>query len=278
MASIKKLLNIISYFKCEVDNKEIVFPGILQEKNGNIILNAKFPIEQYRKIGKDAEIVVLGNVSGKKTTLIGCHMESASWSMGDNYISISAIPSEIIVYGYFSSTPMVKRITVFTSDLNYMFSGGYPLQPNVSFSKENPCVLNLTLPKPISNTDKYGKIMLYQAPRLQCNSSSYTHNIFSVVEYSFTVPLSLMDAVAKVYAARSLFSFFGIGYISFDEITFKVDDEEEFEIGEELDDEVLSLPLSQADNDKAVRPAKTTKNFLFIKFLPFLSFVIAIIT
>lgn len=82
MDSIKELFNKISDFKCEVDNKEIVFPGILQEKNGNIVLNAKFPIEQYRKIGMDAEFVVLGNVSGGKNTLIGCHINSASCSMG----------------------------------------------------------------------------------------------------------------------------------------------------------------------------------------------------
>lgn len=231
MVSIKDLLNKISDFKCEVDNKEIVFPGILQEENGNIILSAMLPMEQYRKIGMDSEIVVLGNVSGKKITLIGCYIKSASCSNGDNYISILAIPNEIVVGGCFSSTPVVKRITVSTSDLNYMFSSGSPLELNSCLSKENPGVLNCTFPKPIVANDKYGEIQLYQTFGFQQSVKGYTLSIVSVIEYSFTLPLPLMDAVAKVSAARSLFSFFGNGYISFGEITFEVDaDENEYDL------------------------------------------------
>ena len=229
MVFVKDLLNKISDFKCEVDSKEIVFYGILQEENGNIILNAKFPMEQYRKIAIDAELVVLGNVSGKKTTLIGCHIKSASFSMEDDYISIFIIPNEIIVGGCFSSTPMAKKIIVSTTDLNYMFSGESPLNPNVDFSKENSSVLNYTFPKPIIAKDKYGKIKLYQTFGTQWSVNSYTHNIISVIEYSFTVPMPFMDAVAKTSAARSLFTFFGNGYIPFGEITFEVDaDENEY--------------------------------------------------
>ena len=70
MVPINDLLNKISDFKCVVDGKEIVFPGILQEENGNVILNAKFPLEQYRKTGIKDDIVVLGEVSGRKATLL----------------------------------------------------------------------------------------------------------------------------------------------------------------------------------------------------------------
>ena len=226
MTSINDLLNKISDFKCVVDGKEIVFPGILQEENGNIILNAKFPLEQYRKIGIDADIVVLGEVSGRKATLMGCHITSASCTIGDNDISIYAVPNEIIVGGCFSSTPMAKRIIVSTPDLNYMFSGTSPLEPNVGISKDNPSVLNYTFPKPIIANDKYGEIQISQSFGAQWAVDYYKHNIISIIEYSFTTSLSLMDAVAKVSAARSLFSFFGNGYISFGDITFEIDGEE----------------------------------------------------
>mgnify|MGYP007067785433 CR=1 FL=1 len=36
MLSIKKILNTISNFRCEIDGKEIIFPGTLQEKEENI--------------------------------------------------------------------------------------------------------------------------------------------------------------------------------------------------------------------------------------------------
>lgn len=226
MTSINDLLNKISDFKCVVDGKEIVFPGILQEENGNIILNAKFPLEQYRKIGIEADIVVLGEVSGRKATLMGCHITSASCTIGDNDISIYAVPNEIIVGGCFSSTPMAKRIIVSTSDLNYMFSGASPLEPNVGISKDNPSVLNYTFPKPIVANDKYGEIQISQSFGVQWAVDYYKHNIISIIEYSFTTSLPLMDAVAKLSAARSLFSFFGNGYIPFGDVTFEIDGDE----------------------------------------------------
>lgn len=112
-----------------------------------------------------------------------------------------------------------------------MFLGQSPLEPNVGVSKDNASVLNYTFPNPITANDKYGEIQLYQTFESQWNVNSYTHNIISIVEYSFTVSLALMDAVAKVSAVRSLFSFFGNGYIPFDEITFGVDaDENEYDL------------------------------------------------
>lgn len=109
MVPVTGLLNIISDFKCEVDSNEIVFPGILQEEHGNIVLNTKLPIEQYRKKASDTEFVVLGNVSCKRVTLMGCHIKHRSWCMKDDYMSIVIIPSEVIVGGCFSLPPMVKK-------------------------------------------------------------------------------------------------------------------------------------------------------------------------
>ncbi len=223
MDPVKDLLNKISDFKCEVDGKDIAFLGILQEENGSIILNAKFPMEQYRKEEMNDDFAVLGNVSGNKTTLIGCHIKSTSYSMEDDYISVLIIPNEIIVGGCFSSTPMAKTIIVSTEDLNYMFSKESPLNPNVYLSKENPSVLNYTFPKPIIAKDKYGEINLYQTFGVHRSVKGFIHNIISVIEYSFDVAMPVMEAVAKTSAARSLFSFFGNGYISFGEIKFEVD-------------------------------------------------------
>lgn len=242
MASINDLLNKISDLKCVVDGKKISFPGVLQKENRNVILNAKFPLEQYRKIGIEDDITVLGEVSGKKATLMGCHITSASCTIGGNDISICAVPSEIIVGGCFSSTPMVKKIIVSTSDLNYMFSGTSPLKPNVGITKDNPSVLNYTFPNPIVAKDKYGVIQIYQTFGLQWAVDFFKHNIISLVEYSFTDPLSIMDAVAKVSAARSLFSFFRNGYISFGDITFEIDG----------DDNVYDLWLNYKEDIPAV--------------------------
>ena len=226
MASINDLLNKISGFKYEVDGKEIEFPGILQEENGNVLLNAKLPLELYQKMSIKNDIVVLGEVSGRKTTLMGCHITTASCPIGNDSVSICAVPNEIIIGGCFFSMPMTNRIIVSTLDLNYMFSGASPLEPNVGISRDDPSVLNYTFPQPLVAEDKYGRIQVYQSFGSQWDVDYYKHCIIPVVEYSFADPFPLMDAIAKVSAARSLFSFFGNGYISFGDITFEIDGDE----------------------------------------------------
>ena len=242
MPSIEDLLNKISDFKCMVAGKEIVFPGILQKENGDVILNAKFPLAEYRKIENDSDIVVLGEVAGGKVTLLGCYIKSASWVMEKNDISIYAIPSEIIVGACFFSTPMAKRISVSTSDLNYMFSGASPLKPNVCISTDNSSVLNFTFPKPITASDKYGKLQIYQTFGTQWAADFYKYNFISIIDYSFTDPLPVMKAVAQVSAVRNLFSFFGNGYISLGDITFEIDG----------DENVYGLWLNHRENIPAV--------------------------
>lgn len=226
MLSIKKILNTISNFRCEIDGKEIIFPGTLQEKEENIILITMFPIEGYRKIGLYDEFVVTGKISGTEITLMGCHIQSASYTIENNDISLFIVPNEIIVGKCFYSMPMAKRIIVSTSDLNYMFAGLSPLESNYNFTKENPSVLNYTFPKLINAKDKYGEIELYQTFDAKCSIDVYEYSIISVIEYSFTKSMPLMDAVAKIAAARSLFSFFGNGYVAFGSITFEDDMEE----------------------------------------------------
>ena len=122
--------------------------------------------------------------------------------------------------------PIVKSISISTPDLNYMFSGSSPLYPNVDISTDNPSVLNYSFPKPIVANDKYGKIQISPSFGTQWSVDFYKYNIISMIEYSFTTSSPLMDAVSKVSAARSLFSFFGNGYVSFGDITFEIDGDE----------------------------------------------------
>lgn len=226
MPSIDDLLNKISDFKCVVDGKEIVFPGILQKENRDIILNARLPLEEYRNINNDSDIVVLGEVSEEKVTLVDCYIKPASCTIRNKDISIYAVPKEIIVGGCISSTPMAKSISISTPDLNYMFSGTSPLKPNVGFSTDDPSVLSYTFPQRMEAKDKYGKIRIYQTFGTQRTIECYKYNIISRVEYFFENSLPIMEAVDRISVARNLFSFFGNGYISLGDITFKVDGDE----------------------------------------------------
>ena len=185
-----------------------------------------FPIEGYRKIGLYDEFVVTGKISGTEITLMGCHIQSASYTIENNDISLFIVPSEIIVGKCFYSMPMAKRIIVSTSDLNYMFAGLSPLESNYNFTKENPSVLNYTFPKLINAKDKYGEIELYQTFDAKCSIDVYEYSIISVIEYSFTKINAVDGCRCKNSCARSLFFIFGNGYVAFGSITFEDDMEE----------------------------------------------------
>lgn len=226
MTSVEKLLNKISDFRCTVEGEETSFCGMLQVENRNVVLNAKFPIEQYRKLPSGAEFTVLGSVSGTETTLVRCRIRSAKFNYGASFAALTMTPTEIIVGGCFDPLPEVKSVTVSTPALNYMFFGESPLEPNCFFSKDDPSVLKCTFPEPIRANDKYGTISLRQVFGAQRTVGGWTHNVESLVEYSFTSPMPLMEAFTKTAAARSLFSFFGNGYVPFGQVSFRLDDDD----------------------------------------------------
>lgn len=64
------VLNKISNFNCTIDAEKIKFPGILQEVNGNIVLNAMVSVDQYQKMLSSADFNILGSIFGKEATLI----------------------------------------------------------------------------------------------------------------------------------------------------------------------------------------------------------------
>lgn len=223
MTSVREIINVISNFKCKIDRIELTFSGILQKKEEKIVLNAIFPIEEYKKMELNCELVIIGKIYDNETTLMGCRIQTASYTIENNSMSLFIIPKEIIVGKCFCSMPVVTRITISTSGLNYMFGSLSLLKPNFVFTKENSSVLNYSFPEPINADDKYGAIKLYQKFDTQLSVNVYTYSITSVIEYSFTKPLVLEDAVMKISVARSLFSFFGNGYIPFGDITFEDD-------------------------------------------------------
>lgn len=197
MTSVREIINVISNFKCKIDRIELTFSGILQEKEEKIVLNAIFPIEEYKKMELNCELVIIGKIYDNETTLMGCRIQTASYTIENNSMSLFIIPKEIIVGKCFCSMPVVTRITISTSGLNYMFGSLSLLKPNFVFTKENSSVLNYSFPELINADDKYGAIKLYQKFDTQLSVNVYTYSITSVIEYSFTKPLVLEDDVEK---------------------------------------------------------------------------------
>lgn len=74
MNSISEILNIISNFTFKTkDNKNISLIGILQQENGNIILNARSLIKNLTYLNED-NFIIYGTISATKITLLGCRI------------------------------------------------------------------------------------------------------------------------------------------------------------------------------------------------------------
>lgn len=215
-----KYLNIISTFSSKVCGRKISFPGFLQEKDGDYILNARITKTQYQKMCQIDDFFIIGTIYGEKITLTKCHLHSLSLNKGNTYVTAIFIPNEVIFGIHCYYEPNVKNIKIETPELNNMFPNVY-FEPINYFAKDNSTFLKYSFPNAIRSTDNYGTIRLYQIYNIETTKNFSKFNILSVIEYSFHDEMKLMNAIAKISAAVNLFSFFGNRYISFGDISFE---------------------------------------------------------
>lgn len=80
MNSIREILNIISNFTFKTkDNKSILLIGILQQENGDVILNARSLIKNLTHLNED-NFITYGTISATDITLLGCRISKKTYS------------------------------------------------------------------------------------------------------------------------------------------------------------------------------------------------------
>lgn len=227
MNSISEILNIISNFTFKTkDNKSISLIGILQQENGNIILNARSLIKNLTHLNED-DFIIYGKISATKITLLGCRISKKSFPRNSKYFYTIIIPSEIIIGGKFKQIPDVIKISCKIESLYSMFSES-PLQENYQDDTiHHNVVLYSSFPDPIEASDKYGKIQLFQGYSFCKSSNYYEYRIIPEVVYSFNHSISLHESIARISRARILFAFFGNRFIPFGELSFLIKNNKE---------------------------------------------------
>ena len=220
MNSIREILNIISNFTFKTkDNKRISLIGILQQENGNVILNERSVTKNLTYLNED-NFIIYGTISATKITLLGCRISEQNYPYNSKYFYTIIIPSEIIIGGKFKQIPDVIKISCEIESLYSMFSES-PLQENYNDDTlHRNVVLYSSFPDPIEASDKYGKIQLFQGYSFCNSSNSYEYRIIPEVIYSFNHSISLHESIARISRARILFSFFGNRFIPFGELSF----------------------------------------------------------
>lgn len=161
-----------------------------------------------------------GTVAGIEITLI--NGEIIAYERMNNNTSYNIVcikPSEIIIGRRYSNLIKTKKISSSIMALNYMFANK-PLKQRYDFLEKNPSLLEY-LPVPeIVVKDNEGEITLNQRFSVYWSIDKITYNIIPVIEITFSEPIELEQAIAKLASLRNLFSFFADFYLPLENITF----------------------------------------------------------
>lgn len=217
---IDELLNQIGDFQCAIDGEEVHTVGVLRMEESNIFFHTQMELEHYRKLDTlYAELQFWGNINGTEVTLMNVHFRNASSKYGNSTVSVAFDPYEIIIGRCYKDEPVAGKITASITALNGMFSCR-PLDFIHDFSKEKPYLLKYSYPNKIETCDQYGHLSIYQTFSQGWSRDEIKYGIIPIIEYQFTSPIDIMDAVARIAAVRNLFSFFANGYLPLENVKF----------------------------------------------------------
>jgi len=241
---IDELLNFLGDFTASFQGKEIKVSGILRKQERNIVLECRATPDTRFLFTSLDEFQVYGTVAGTKVTLLECYVSNAKL-IGVDYDEGKFIltPFEIVVGRSTKEQLTATRITASIKELNWMFSTR-ALKRNVSFSKENPSVLDYTFPNPIIAQDADGKIRIERSISISNENEAYSFQVIPYIGFSFNSPVLISDAVCKVASVRNLFSFFSDYYLPLGELNFtdqKENDVDDCELYQNYEEEI-SIP------------------------------------
>lgn len=219
MDKLSPLSNIIGNFTCRINCEEINFIGFISKVKERYILNAKIDSSLFGRFDFYSSTIVWGVVSGKKVTLFNNYLQSGTYHDSENAVSVEFNPSEIIVGNCYCTEPVTKNITMMTTSLNWMLNST-PIRFSHEPANDGHTLLKSSTPIVLSAKDKYGELKISQAFSTSFSRNEYRFGIESYINYSFSKPMSMMDAVAKIASANNLFSFFANSYLPLKNFAF----------------------------------------------------------
>lgn len=236
MHNISEIIGRIGDFYFAVQSQVFEITGVLEDSNGRIKLNARINEEILRKVKLDNEYQIWGTVDGIDITLLGCYVfPSCRCGKDTIFANLLAEPSEIIIGRSCSGDLKITKISAAISALNYMLPR-MPFKQTVTSSKDAITIESVLSWEEISACAKYGKVSFKAG--LSCNDSWEKVEYISApsVEYHFSKPTSIKEAIPKIASVRNLFSFFADHYLPLENMEFADEDTRRLESGNVLCD------------------------------------------
>jgi hypothetical protein len=220
MDTIEDVLNRIGDFHIEADKRSILLTGNLQKQNDIIVLEARVMQDDVKLIQEIEICQIWGIVGTIKVTLLNSLIHIGFlFGSGESFNTLVAEPTEIVIGRCYTGEAKITRISASISALNYMFSERL-FEENIDFSKEKPALLNFAYPNPICAKDKDGELSLARGFQHSTSREKIEYKILPYMEYKFSAPTTVREAIAKIASVRNLFSFFADYYIPLENLTF----------------------------------------------------------
>lgn len=236
MHNISEIFDRIGDFCFSVESQVFEITGVLENSNGKIRLNARVNEEIIRKVKYDNEYQIWGNVSGIDITLFGCYFAYECRHVKDTvYGTLLTVPNEIVIGRSCSGDINVVKISAAISALNYMLPR-MPFKQTITPSKKTMTIESVLSREEMAAQDKYGKVVFKAG--LSYSDSWEKVECISVpsVEYHFSKPTSIKEAIPKIASVRNLFSFFADHYLPLENMEFADEDTRRLESGNVLCD------------------------------------------
>lgn len=220
MDELNDILNRIGDFYFHADEEELALTGTLNRVNSEIILEARTARENLKHINQCGTFQIWGTIGGTKVTLLDSLVTvHLSFDSSTDYENVSAEPTEIIIGRCYVGDINVTEISATISAMNYMFSEEL-FEENICFSKENPSVLSFAYPPDIMACDPDGEIHISRSFQHKWSKDKIEYEFLPSVEYTFSKPIKIRNAISKIASARNLLSFFADYYLPLENISF----------------------------------------------------------
>lgn len=219
MKELKDILNQIGDFHFQSDKDKVDFIGTLVSKDNHVIIQARIEKENLDCIKQKTPFQIWGEISGINVTFLNNYIIITSYYTHSDYVEISVEPSEIVIGRSYDSDIFVTNISASIVALNNMFSDRV-FHENVSFSKENPTILSFAYPKCLETQDANGTLRLYQSFSHRWTRHGIEYRYLPYIDYMFSKPIRIRDAIAKIACVRNLLSFFADYYLPLENLSF----------------------------------------------------------
>ena len=219
MRELKDLLNQIGDFHFQNGKDRIDFIGTLVKENNRVIIRTRIEKGNLNHVKRQIPFQIWGEISGTNVTLLDNYIIATSYNINSNCVEISAEPSEIVIGRSYVSDIFVTNISASIEAMSHMFSDRV-FNENVSFTKENPTVLSFAYPEDIEAMDTDGILRLYRGFSHDWSRHGIEYRFLPYIDYVFSEPTRIRDAIAKIACVRNLLSFFADYYLPLENLSF----------------------------------------------------------